>query len=93
MTERDNLVAALDAYIQAHLEKYILAKQPESAPVTPAPATTTDRYSTKYDDASRKEIQDLLRSYHLSADGLTDAQLAAQMRGLNAMLIRKNANQ
>ena len=98
MTERDNFLNALDAYlekyIQAHLEKYIPATQPEIAPVTPettVPDTITNRDITKYDDVSRKEVQDFLRSYNQSVDGLTDAQLALSVIGLKKMLANKNA--
>jgi hypothetical protein len=39
-----------------------------------------------YDDASRKQALDTLRTYNQSVNGVTDAEIAAQMYGLNQLI-------
>jgi hypothetical protein len=74
MTERDNLVAALDAYIQAHLEKYIQVKQPESAPITP---------ETTVVEVKRSDVVAALLRNGIDPAGMDNQQLADAMHTLD----------
>jgi hypothetical protein len=97
MIERDNFVAALDAYLKKQIEEHF---EDRKAPEAPAVETTStvggipERFqNVKYDEVSRKEARDFLRRNNQSADGLTDAQIAASVYGLKEWLAIKNANQ
>jgi hypothetical protein len=99
MIERDNFVAALDAYLKKQIEAHFEGSTPA---VTPAAETTPpvtvggipERFqNVKYDEVSRKEACDFLRSHNQNADQLTDAQIAASVYGLKEWLAIKNANQ
>jgi hypothetical protein len=74
MTERDNLVAALDAYIQAHIEKYISAKQLESAPITP---------ETTVVEVKRSDVITALLRNSVDPTGMDNQQLADAMHTLD----------
>jgi hypothetical protein len=97
MIERDNFVAALDAYFKKQIEAHF---EDRKAPETPAVETTPtvggipERFqNVKYDEISRKEACDFLRSHNQGADQLTDAEIAASVHGLKEWLAIKNANQ
>jgi hypothetical protein len=97
MTERDNFVAALDAYLKKQIEAHF---EDRKASETPAVETTftvggiPERFqNVKYDEVSRKEACDFLRRHNQGSDHLTDAQIAASVYGLNEWLAIKNANQ
>ena len=99
MIERDNFVAALDAYLKKQIEAHFEdSKAPETPAVETTPTLTVGgipkRFqNVKYDEVSRKEACDFLRSHNQGADHLTDAQIAASVHGLKEWLAIKNANQ
>jgi hypothetical protein len=97
MIERDNFVAALDAYLKKQIEAHFEDRKTPETPVvetTPTVGGIPERFqNVKYDEVSRKEARDFLRSNNQSVDGLTDAQIAASVHGLNKWLAIKNANQ
>ena len=92
MIERDNLVAALDAYLKKQIEVHFKGR---TAPVTPAVGTTPpvtnrvkpDYSGVKYDDAERQEALAIIRLNGLSTEDMTDANIAFTMNAINAMAL------
>ena len=86
MIERDNLVAALDAYLKKQIEAHF---------VTPAVGTTPpitnqvkpDHSGAKYDDASRNEALAIIRLNGLDTEGMTDQTIAFTLNAINAMAL------
>jgi len=92
MIERDNLVAALDAYLKKQIESHFAGR---TAPVTPAVVTTPpvtnqvklDFSGAKYDDAARQEALAIIRLNGLDTEGMTDDNISFTMNAINAMAL------
>jgi hypothetical protein len=92
MIERDNFVAALDAYLKKQIEAHF---EDRKAPEAPAVETTPpvrnrvkpDFSGVKYDDAERQEALAIIRLNGLSTEDMTDATIAFTMSGINAMAL------
>jgi hypothetical protein len=92
MIERDNLVAALDAYLKKQIEAHFEGRTP---PVTPVVGTTPpitnqvkpDHSGAKYDDASRNEALAIIRLNGLDTEGMTDQTISFTLASINAMAV------
>ena len=70
-----------------------LGTDPSTGAQTVRRSTVPEQFqNVKYDDASRKAALDTLRSYNQSVNGVSDAEIAAQMHGLNEWLKIKNSS-
>jgi hypothetical protein len=92
MIERDNFVAALDAYLKKQIEAHFEGR---TASVTPVVGTTPpitnqvkpDHSGAKYDDASRNEALAIIRLNGLDTEGMTDDNISFTMNAINAMAL------
>jgi hypothetical protein len=92
MIERDNLIAALDAYLKKQIEAHFEGR---TAPVTPVVVTTPpvtnrvkpDFSGVEYDDAARQEALAIIRLNGLDTEGMTDQTIAFTLNSINAMAL------
>jgi hypothetical protein len=85
MIERDNLIAALDAYLKKQIEAHVTP-----AVETPPPVTNQvkpDYSGAKYDDASRNEALAIIRLNGLDTEGMTDHTISFTLASINAMAV------
>jgi len=84
MIERDNLIAALDAYLKKQIEAHFEGRTPA---VTPAagttPPVTKDLGDNSRVEIKRGEVIRVLTRFNVDPTGMNDSQLADAMYKLS----------
>ena len=82
MTERDNFVAALDAYLKKQIEAHFEDRKTPETP-TATSATTQEPGDVSRVEMKRDEAIRVLTRFNVDTTGMNDSQLADAMHTLS----------